>query len=131
MNQNSPKVFQLGINSLSRWVILLGVCLLLTSVGLGWILQSLLFLFCLILLAPIVIFLGFRWWLQRNLVQDHCPVCQYEFVGLNRTQFNCPNCNELLKVEQGHFQRLAPPGTIDVAAVEVTAQILEDQEGQA
>lgn len=80
----------------------------------------------LLLLAPVLVFIGFRWWLQRNLIQAQCPVCQYEFTGLNRTQLQCPSCGELLKVEQGKFSRLTPAGTIDVQAVEVPAKSLED-----
>jgi predicted amidophosphoribosyltransferase len=80
----------------------------------------------LLLLTPILAFFGFRWWLQRNLVTDRCPVCRYEFTGLNQTQLQCPNCGELLSVQQGHFQRITPDGTIEVTAVEVPAQSLED-----
>lgn len=122
----SLKSFQFNFSNLARWLSILAVIWLLGSVGLGWLVNSFLILVGLLLLAPVLAFVGFRLWLQRNLVQDQCPVCRYEFTGLNRTQLQCPNCGEPLKVEQGHFNRLTPPGTIDVQAVEVPAQSRED-----
>jgi predicted RNA-binding Zn-ribbon protein involved in translation (DUF1610 family) len=119
MNQYS---FQL----LRPWLTLLAVIWLLTSFGLGWLVNSLLFLFGLLLLAPVVFFFGFRWWLQKNLVTDQCPVCSYELTGLNNSQLQCPNCGEQLTVQNRQMQRFTPDGTIDVTAVEVQAQVLED-----
>jgi len=40
--------------------------------------------------------------------------------------FKCPNCGENLTVQKGHFQRFAPEGTIDVTAIEVPSQRLEE-----
>lgn len=122
----SLKSFQFNFSTIGRWLTLLAFIWLLGSVGLGWLVNSFLILIGLLLLAPVLAFVGFRWWLQRNLVQDNCPVCRYEFTGLNRTQLQCPSCGEPLKVDQGHFNRLTPPGTIDVQAVEVPAQSVED-----
>ncbi len=118
----SLKSFQFNFSNLARWLTLLAVIWLLGSVGLGWLVNSFLILVGLLLLAPVLAFVGFRWWLQRNLVQNQCPVCRYEFTGLNQTQLQCPSCGEPLKVDQGQFNRLTPPGTIDVQAVEVPAQ---------
>jgi len=122
----SFKTFQLNLLNLRPWLTLLAVVWLLASVGLGWLVNSLLIIFGLLLLAPIVAFFGFRWWLQRNLIADQCPVCGYEFTGLNNSQLQCPNCGESLLVQNSNFQRLTPEGTIDVKAVEVPAQSLED-----
>jgi hypothetical protein len=122
----SFKSFQLNLLNLRPWLTLVGVVWLLASLGLGWLVNSLLIIFALVLLAPIVAFFGFRWWLQRNLVAAQCPVCGYEFTGLNNSQVQCPNCAESLLVQNNHFQRLTPAGTIDVTAVEVPAQSLED-----
>ncbi|MBE9107773.1 hypothetical protein IQ229_23430 [Nostoc cf. edaphicum LEGE 07299] len=122
----SFKSFQLNLLNLRPWLTLLAVICLLASVGLGWLVNSLLIIFGLLLLAPIAAFFGFRWWLQRNLVADQCPVCGYEFTGLNNTQLQCPNCQELLLVQNSHFQRFTPEGTIDVTAVEVPAKSLEE-----
>ncbi|MGC8711504.1 MAG: hypothetical protein ACP5RH_03845 [Leptodesmis sp.] len=126
MNQDSLKTMQMGMASLSRLLFPLFLIWVLGAIGLGWLVKSLLILFGLILLAPILAFLGFRWWLKRNLVQSQCPVCNLEFVGLNQTEFQCPSCGEPLKVEHGHFNRMVPPGTIDVSAVEVPARQIED-----
>ena len=122
----SLKSFQFNFSTIGRWLTLLAVIWLLGSVGLGWLVNSFLILVGLLLLAPVLAFVGFRWWLQRNLVQNHCPVCNYEFTGLNRTQLQCPSCSEPLKVEHGQFNRLTPPGTIDVQAIEVPAKSVED-----
>jgi ribosomal protein S27E len=119
----SLKSFQLSFPRLASWLIPFLVIWLLGSVGLGWLVNSFIILMGLLLLAPVLAFVWFRWWLQRNLVQAQCPVCNYELTALNRTQIQCSNCGELLKVEQGKLNRLTPPGTIDVQAVEVSAQI--------
>lgn len=125
----SNKSFQFNFSNLTRWLLILAVIWLLGSVGLGWLVNSFLILVGLLVLAPVAAFVGFRWWLQRNLVQNQCPVCRYEFTGLNRTQLKCPSCGEQLTVEQGQFNRLTPPGTIDVQAVEVPSQPVKDQRG--
>jgi hypothetical protein len=117
---------QLNLLNLRPWLTLLAVIWLLASLGLGWLVNSLLIIFGLLLLAPIIVFFGFRWWLQRSLVTDKCPVCGYEFTGLNNSQLQCPNCGEQLSVQKGHFQRFTPEGTIDVTAIEVPAKSLED-----
>ncbi|MDV3001582.1 MAG: hypothetical protein N5P05_003188 [Chroococcopsis gigantea SAG 12.99] len=46
--------------------------------------------------------------------------------ALTAPSANVPNCGESLKVEGGTFQTLTPPGTIDVEAVEIPYQGLED-----
>jgi hypothetical protein len=122
----SLKTFQVNLSNLRPWLTLLALMWLLGSLGLGWLVNSLLIIVGLLSLAPILAFFGFRLWLQRNLVTDHCPVCQYEITGLNNTQLQCPNCGEQLSVQKGHFQRFTPEGTIDVTAVEVQSQALED-----
>lgn len=126
MNQDSLRNMQMGMAGVSRLLFPFFLIWVLGAIGLGWLVKSLLILFGLILLAPILAFLGFRWWLKRNLVQSQCPVCDFEFVGLNQTEFQCPSCGEPLKVEHGHFNRMVPPGTIDVSAVEVPARQIED-----
>lgn len=125
MNQDGLKTLQYGLASLSRWILPVTFFFLLGSLGLGWLLKSFLILLGLLLIAPVLLFVGLRWWLKRNLVEAACPVCTYEFVGLNHTQCDCPSCNEPLQIEQGRFQRATPPGTIDVTAVEVSAQVLD------
>jgi predicted RNA-binding Zn-ribbon protein involved in translation (DUF1610 family) len=122
----SLKTFQFNLSNLRPWLTLLAITWLLGSLGLGWLVNSLVIIVGLLLLTPILVYFGFRWWLQYNLASDQCPVCGYEFTGLNNTQLQCPNCGEQLLVQQGHFQRFTPEGTIDVTAVEVSSKVLDD-----
>lgn len=126
MNQDFRKLPQLNFSGLGCWLTVLLTCWLLGSVGLGWLVKSVAILLCLLLVAPIIAWFGFRWWLQKNLVEDQCPVCSYEFTGFSGSDCQCPSCGEPLKVEGGKFNRLTPPGTIDVEAVEVSVQQIED-----
>lgn len=125
MNQGQPKL-QINLSRLSNWLLIIAIIGLLGSVGLGWLVKSVLIFIGISLFTPIIVVIGLRWWLNRNLIQDQCPVCQNEFTALNQTQCQCPSCGEPLKVEQGHFYRLTPPGTIDVQAVNVSAQPTEE-----
>jgi DNA-directed RNA polymerase subunit RPC12/RpoP len=115
----SLKTFQLNLSNLRPWLTLLAVTWLLGSLGLGWLVNSLLIIVGILLLTPLLVFFTFRWWLQYNSVSDRCPVCSYQFTGLNNSQLRCPNCGEQLLVQHGHFQRLTPEGTIDIKAIEV------------
>lgn len=126
VNPNSFRSLQLNLSGLSTWLTILGIVWLLGAVGLGWLVKSALILIGLLLVTPFIAFLGFRWWLQRNVLQSECPVCQYTVAGINGMQTNCPSCGEPLKAEQGHFVRIAPPGTVDVEAIDVSAQQLKD-----
>lgn len=124
MNQNSLRSIQLS--GFSFWLTLLAIVWLLGSIGLGWLVKSFLILIGFLIITPVVAFLGFRWWLKRNLVVDRCPVCGYESAGINGTQLRCPSCSEPLKVEKSHFYRLTPPGTVDVQAIDVTVKQLDE-----
>ena len=126
MNQNNPNLLQLNLSGASCWLTILVTFLLVGTVGLGFIVKSFLILLSLVLLLPVVGWLGFRWWLDRNLIKDQCPVCSHSFTGFNQTQCRCPSCGTTLKVEQGHFIRLNPPGTIDVEAVDVSVKQIEN-----
>ena len=126
MNQNSFKTWQFNLAGLRFWIILFTVIWLLGAIGLGWLVKSFFILIALLILAPVIAFLGLRWWLQRNLVMDQCPVCGFESAGINSTEMRCPNCSEPLRIEKGHFYRLTPPGTVDVEAIDVSVKQLED-----
>ncbi|MCL6434379.1 MAG: hypothetical protein K6T90_09200 [Leptolyngbyaceae cyanobacterium HOT.MB2.61] len=126
MNQDGFKNFQIGLTEISRLLMPFAVLWLLGAIGLGWLVKSFLILIGLILVTPVIAFFGFQWWLKRNLIQSTCPVCQYEFMSLNKAEFRCPSCGEPLKAENGRFNRLTPPGTIDISAVEVPARRIED-----
>ncbi len=126
MNQNTPKLLKLNLSGASCWLTILVTFLLLGTVGLGFLVKGFLILISLVFILPVVGWLGFRWWLRRNLIEDQCPVCGTSFTGLNQTQFSCPSCGESLKIEQGHFTRLTPPGTIDVEAVDVSVKQIKN-----
>lgn len=99
-------------------MILLGI-MTLSTLGLGWVVNGVVLLLMFLLVAPVIAVYGLRWWVQRNVVEDQCPMCGHRFAGLNPVKFNCPSCGEALEVRKGHFVRPTPPGTIDVDAVEV------------
>lgn len=126
MSQKNFSSSQFNLSGIGVWVVLLAIAWLLGMIGLGWLVKSVLVLIGLVVVTPIIAFFGFRWWLKRNVVEDQCPVCGVSSVGFNGTQLRCPNCSEPLRVAQGHFYRLTPPGTVDVEAVEVTARQIED-----
>jgi hypothetical protein len=92
---------------------------LLGAVGLGWIVKSLAVLVVLVLVAPVVGFIGLRFWLRRNLVQGPCPVCSTHLTGIKGTETACLNCGTPLRTGAEGFSRLAEAGTIDVTAVDV------------
>jgi ssDNA-binding Zn-finger/Zn-ribbon topoisomerase 1 len=126
MRQGNIPGITFGLSGFGGWLVFFGIIWLLGSVGLGWLVKSVVVLVLFLAIAPIIAIIGFRWWLRRNLVESQCPVCAYQSAGLNGTQLRCPSCNEPLKVEKGDFVRLTPPGTVDVQAVEVQAQVVED-----
>lgn len=127
MNQGSPKLWSLTLSDFSRLLVPFLIIWLLGSIGLGWLVNSFLILVGLLLISPVIAVFVLRWWVSRNVIADQCPVCSYEFTGLNQTQFQCPNCGETLKVENRQFQRVTPPGTIDVQAVEVSSSPVDHQ----
>lgn len=121
MNNNSPNFIQINFPRLQPWLTIVVVCLLLGSLGLGWLVKSALVIIGLAIFAPIVGFLGFFWWLRRSIVQADCPVCNAMVQGINGNEVQCNNCGEVLKVDRGRFVRETPPDTIDVVAVEVVS----------
>jgi len=103
--------------SASGWRSWLGWLLalwLLSTLGFGWLLQSLAVLLALLVLLPVVALGLGQWWLRANFVTDTCPVCQGEFTAQRHTAVNCPHCGETLTVEGQRFTRYTPPGTIEV-----------------
>jgi hypothetical protein len=111
---------QLNFSGLGCWLTAFGVIWLLGAAGLGWLVKSIALLFVLLLITPILAFVGFRWWLGRNLVEGNCPVCQTPLTGLKAIKTVCPNCQTPLQVTQEGFQRDVPEGTVEVSAVDVT-----------
>jgi hypothetical protein len=127
VNNNFFRTYSANESGVGCLVPLLLAGLLLGSIGLGWIVNGFLILLAVLIITPMIGWWGVRWWLRKNLVEDRCPVCSYEFTGFNRTECQCPNCGEALKVEGGKFIPVLPPDTIDVEAIEVPVQTLEDK----
>lgn len=125
MNQNDLRQLNLNFSGIGCWLTAIAGAWLLGALGLGWLVKSFVVLVLLLLLAPIVAFVGFRWWLQRNVIQADCPVCSFNLTGLNGTQSICPNCGTALQAQAGAFQRIAQEGTIDVEAVDVVDVLVE------
>jgi hypothetical protein len=119
VTDNSPKVWQVNLAGIQPWITFVAICFLLGSLGLGWILKSALLLLGLVILLPVVAIGGFLIWSRLNVVQAACPVCEMALTGFKGAALDCPNCGEALKADRGAFVRIAPPNTIDVAAVEV------------
>ena len=126
MNDRFNRLLQYNTPSLGCWATFIFTAFFLTTVGLGWVVNGFLILLALLFILPILVFWGFQWWLKRKLVQDNCPVCSYEFTGFQNTEFRCPSCGEALQVTGDSFTRLTPPGTIDVDAIEVSVQQIEE-----
>lgn len=126
MNRDFSKQIWFNNSGFGCLLTLLLIGLLFGSIGLGWLVNGVLIFLAVLAILPAIGWWGFKWWLQRSLVVDKCPVCSFEFTGFRGTQCNCPNCGEPLKIESGSFQRLTPPGTIDVEAIEVPLKQIED-----
>ena len=126
MNDRFNKLLQINTSGLGCWASIILTIFVLTSVGLGWVINGFIILIALVFIAPVIGFWGLQWWLKRKLIQAQCPVCSYEFTGFKNTEFNCPSCGEALQVEAEQFSRITPPGTIDVDAVEVSVKKIED-----
>jgi predicted RNA-binding Zn-ribbon protein involved in translation (DUF1610 family) len=127
VNDRLVQILKLNSSGLGCWASAILVTLLLTSLGLGWVLNGFIILIALLFIVPVVGVWGLQWWLKRKLIHDRCPVCSYEFTGFKNTQFNCPSCGETLQIEGDNFSRMTPPGTIDVDAVEISAQSIEEE----
>nr|WP_228037664.1 hypothetical protein [Nodosilinea sp. LEGE 06152] len=102
------------------WLTLIAVVWLLGAVGLGWLVKSLAVLVVLLVAAPVLGFIGLRFWLRRNLVQGSCPVCSTAMTGIKGADTRCLNCGTALHTEIDGFSRVAEAGTIDITAVDVT-----------
>ena len=124
MNQPGFRQIQFNLSGIGCWLTLLGVIWLLGAVRLGWLIKSLAVLVGLLLLTPVLAFVGLRFWLKRNLIQANCPVCTAPLTGLKGSETLCPSCGTALRVEENGFQRPTEAGTIDVSAVDITVEAL-------
>lgn len=121
MNYKSGKGIAFNLSGIGFWLTILAVIVILSSIGLGWLLKSLAVLLFLLLTAPVIAVIAFRWWFKRNVIENNCPVCGTSFIVLNNTQARCPSCQEVVTVQDRQFVRYSPPGTVDVDVIEVSA----------
>ncbi len=116
----------LSFNALKPWIIAFFAIWLVGALGLGWLIKSFLFLLLFLMLLPVLLLAVGQWWLSRNLIQQPCPVCNYELTGLSVVETRCPSCGEVLKIKDKTFVRATSPSTIDVEVVDVTAQTIDE-----
>lgn len=125
----APKDFrqlQLNFSGAGCWVTLAIGLMLVTTVGIGWLLKSLFVLLGLLVLIPVVLVIGVQIWLKRNLVQADCPSCGHALTGFNTMPLACPSCGVSLQTQGGQFVRVTPEGTIDVDVINVDAVSTDD-----
>ena len=127
MNQNGFNQIRFNFSGIGCWLTVIGLIWLLGAVGLGWVVKSIAVIAVLVMLAPVFIFLGLRFWLKRNLVQADCPVCATGLTGIKGAETLCPSCGTPLKVEADGFKRPVQSGTIDVDAVDVTVEVVPEE----
>ncbi len=126
MNNFPPKFVTINQSGLGCGLTILAGALLLSAIGLKWVVNGIAIVILLLFTAPVIAFWVFRWWLKRKLVESDCPVCHYEFTGFDGQECRCPSCGEVLQVSDGKFTRPTPPGTIDVEAVDVSVKLLDE-----
>jgi hypothetical protein len=126
VNNFPPKFVTINQSGLGCGLTILAGALLLSAIGLKWVVNGIAIFILLLFTAPVIAFWVFRWWLKRKLVESDCPVCHYEFTGFDGQECRCPSCGEVLQVSDGKFTRPTPPGTIDVEAVDVSVKLLDD-----
>ncbi|ESA36718.1 hypothetical protein N836_06560 [Leptolyngbya sp. Heron Island J] len=126
MAPNGFKQLQLNFSGMGCWLTLAIGFLLMTTVGIGWLLKSLLVLIVLLLLIPVVLVVGVQFWLRRNLVEGSCPACDQPLTGFKTIPLSCPSCGAALQAMDGTFVRVAAEGTIDVDAINVDVSNLDD-----
>ena len=100
------------------------ILFVLGTIAPNWLVNGALILFFAAILLPIVGIFWLRWWLERNLVSASCLVCNYPLQGVQGIQTQCPSCGEVLVVNaKQNYERVAPPGTVDVEAIEVASEV--------
>ena len=119
MQPNGPKTYSFALGGWGFLFGLLAFGLLLNYVGLGWVVSALIGLMIFFLSLPILVMLGFRWWLKRTISSDTCPVCSFKSEAIEGSRFNCPSCGEPLYVADGRFLRHTSSDVVEVVDYEV------------
>lgn len=105
------------------WV---GLIWLVVSGRVGFIFDSIFFLFILFTVVPTVGILAFRWWVSSQTVEGSCPNCSASVSGLKGKPFQCMSCGQVVKGDNsGNFAWGTEPSsaTIDVDAEVVDVEI--------
>ncbi|MEM9806839.1 MAG: hypothetical protein AAF959_16335 [Cyanobacteria bacterium P01_D01_bin.56] len=131
MAPNGFRQLQLNFSGMGCWLTLGIGLILMTTVGIGWLLKSLFAILLLLFLIPILLVVGVQIWLRRNLVQGDCPSCGQALTGFNKMPLSCPNCGVGLQTRNGAFVRATPEGTIDVDVINVDAVNTEPGDAEA
>lgn len=126
MAPNGFRQLQLNFSGVGCWLTLAVGFVLMTTVGIGWLLKSLLVLVVLLFLVLILLIVGVQFWLKRNLVEGSCPSCTQPLTGFKPIPLNCPNCGVALQANNGTFVRVTAEGTIDVDVVNVDAEAADE-----
>lgn len=116
---------QVRFPNLGCWLFVLGAAWLLGAIGLSGLVKSILALVLLLVLAPVIVLIVARFWLKKNLVEGHCPVCDQSLTSLKSVKLTCPNCTTQLVTTADGFERFAPDGVIDVQAVDVQSSAVD------
>lgn len=95
------------------WLVLTG--------RIGFLFDSFLILVAVLSIVPVLAMLGFRWWVNRQLVQGICPSCGTSVTGLKGQSFPCTVCGNTVQGETtGDFSVKDPSSaTIDIDAKQV------------
>lgn len=126
MAPNGFRQLQLNFSGMGCWLTLAIGFLLMTTVGIGWLLKSLLVLVALLVLIPVLLVVGVQLWLRRNLIEGACPSCSQPLTGFKTIPLSCPNCGVALQATDDSFIRVTPEGTIDVDAVNIEVSSVDD-----
>ncbi|BBN14632.1 hypothetical protein MPTK1_6g13110 [Marchantia polymorpha subsp. ruderalis] len=124
--RNSGMVIQAGMkldpggggdgNGIGRTIVnlaLAGGLTYLTVTGkLGWVFDTIISLWLLAVLLPIVGVIAFLWFAEREVITGACPNCGqsfqvFEFAVKEEAQY-CPYCSQPFKLEDGKFIRDEP-----------------------
>ncbi|MBE9065777.1 hypothetical protein IQ260_03825 [Leptolyngbya cf. ectocarpi LEGE 11479] len=130
MAPNGFRQLQLNFSGIGCWLTLALGFVLMTTVGIGWLLKSIAVLIALLFLGPILLIVGAQFWLKRNLVEGPCPSCTQPLTGFKPIPLTCPNCGVALQANNGAFVRVTAEGTIDVDVVNVET-VSDDTETEA
>ncbi|WP_026100987.1 hypothetical protein [Synechococcus sp. PCC 7336] len=114
MRPNNPKTYSLALSGWGFWIGALAIGIVLSKIGLGWMVAALLVLLVFLLSLPILVLLGVRWWLRRTIATDTCPICNFQSEAIEGSRFSCPSCGEPLYVADGQFFRQTARGVVEV-----------------